>query len=206
MRSYEAARSLHSVMEFIAWSMIISGIFLAVGLTAAAAEVTSFGRGPSGVALFMAAMPGIALVGFGFLSLAGVQNARAAVDCAELSQQMLKVARDTLDVSKEALRQGQQPAKSFGDVANPAAAPATDGGTVSFADAIATPEAVAASSATVEEPTTIEHAGRTLRIVDGRVQFGNSTFDSLESAKRYVDRLPKTRPTPSSLLEKARQS
>lgn len=222
MRSYEAARSLHSMMEMAAWGMIISGGFIALGLTAAAAQMTSFGRGPSEVALFMAAMPGIGIAGFGFLSLAQVQNARAAVDCAELSQQMLKVARDTLEVSQQALRQGQRQPQSFSETASNDAG-ASSSGTVSFADAIAAaPAAASAAAEAIPAPSevsavasetadnasveVIDYAGRKIRIIDGRVQVANSIFADLESAKRYLDQLPQPRPTPSSLLAKARQS
>lgn len=97
MRSYETARSLFGFLEFIFWSIV------AIGVIGAAMGAEGASRGFGGGAL-VGALPGLALALLGLLGVAMIQNARAGVDAAEYSQQMLKVARDQLEISKQALR------------------------------------------------------------------------------------------------------
>ena len=113
MRSYETARSLYSFLTFCAWCLVVGGVIVALIGAGAASEMRSFGRSAPAAAVFMASIPGLALTLAGVLSLALVENGRAAVDTAELTQQMLKVAREQLEVSKQALRQGQHVAGSY---------------------------------------------------------------------------------------------
>lgn len=97
MRSYQTARSLHSFLEFLFWMGVICGLLIA--LAGAAAGARSFGGGG-----LLGAGPGLVMIAFCLLGVSNVQNARAAVDSAEYGQQMLKVARDQLEISKQALR------------------------------------------------------------------------------------------------------
>ena len=106
MRSYEAARGYYSTLEFLAWGVIALGAIVAFGGLVTASQVgRGFGSNASTIAIVSAFVPGVGLAFVGFLGLVICQNGRAAVDTAEYSQQMLKVARDTLEVSRQALRQ-----------------------------------------------------------------------------------------------------
>lgn len=102
MRSYEAARSLFSFLGFCAWCVIIIGGILALVGVSAASQYGGY-RAPSGAAIFAGLLPGLALAMSGFLLLAFVQMGRASVDTAEYTQQMLKIARDQLEVSRQGL-------------------------------------------------------------------------------------------------------
>ena len=101
MRSYEAARSLFSFLGFIAWSVVVLGVLVAL---VSAAGGSRFGGAGAGL---LAMVPGVAIGIAGFILVAFVQMGRATVDTAEYTQQMLKIARDQLDVSKQGLNQGK---------------------------------------------------------------------------------------------------
>ncbi len=129
MRSYEAARSLFSFLGFIAWSVVVLGVLVAL---VSAAGGSRFGGAGAGL---LAMVPGVAIGIAGFILVAFVQMGRATVDTAEYTQQMLKIARDQLDVSKQGLNQGkvleqgfaalksapeERPAASFADATSDA--------------------------------------------------------------------------------------
>ena len=98
MRSYEAARSLFSFLAFIAWSVVVIGVFVAL---ISAAGASKYGGGGAGL---LAMVPGIGIGITGFILVAFVQMGRATVDTAEYTQQMLKLSRDQLEVSKQGLK------------------------------------------------------------------------------------------------------
>lgn len=84
MRSYETARNLFSLLEFLSWCVVLGGVILAfIGASEAP-------RGSE----FLLSIPGILMSSFGVIAVAMVQTGRAAVDSAEYGQQALKVARD----------------------------------------------------------------------------------------------------------------
>ena len=101
MRSYENARGLFSFLEFLAWGGVLLGI--AIIFVSMEAASRSFGGGAG----LLAAMPGIAISLFSLIWVAIIQVARAGVDTAELTQQSLKVARDQLEVSKQAISRSE---------------------------------------------------------------------------------------------------
>jgi hypothetical protein len=111
MRSYEAARGLFSFLEVCSWGIIVIGGIVAVA--AGAALSSGFGGNPSARALIFALMPGAGISLVGLYGLAMVQMARAGVDNAEYGQQALGVARQQLEVSREALTQGKQLPASY---------------------------------------------------------------------------------------------
>ena len=100
MRSYEAARGYFSFVEFAAWVAILVGVLVALAGGSAVAT-SSFNTPITGMVL--AALPGLALCGFGLFALVNVQSARANVDSAEYAQQSLKLSRDQFEVSKRLL-------------------------------------------------------------------------------------------------------
>jgi len=111
MRSYEAARGLFSFLAICSWAIIIVGGIVA--LVTGATIGSSFGGSPNAMALIFAFMPGAGISLVGLYGLAMVQMARAGVDSAEYGQQALGVARQQLEVSREALNQGRQLAGSY---------------------------------------------------------------------------------------------
>lgn len=105
MRSYEAARGLFSFMSFLAWTIIIIGGLLAVLGAAQGHELNPY---QPEVSTVLALIPGVLLCLLGFGLLAMSQVGRASVDTAEYSQQMLQLSRESLEVSKQSLRQGEE--------------------------------------------------------------------------------------------------
>lgn len=107
MRSYEAARSLFSFLGFCAWSIIvIGGLVALIGM----GSVSQYAGGGAGL---LAMVPGFGIAITGFILVAFVQMGRATVDTAEYTQQMLKIARDQLDVSKQGLKLQETRPTSF---------------------------------------------------------------------------------------------
>lgn len=100
MRSYEAARSLFSFLAFIAWSVVVIGVLVAF---ISAAGVSQYAGGGAGL---LAMVPGVGIAIAGFIQVAFIQMGRATVDTAEYTQQMLKIARDQLEVSRQAINSG----------------------------------------------------------------------------------------------------
>lgn len=104
MRSYEAARGLFSLLSFLSWIMIVGGVFLTLlGL----AEGHKLNTYQPEVSTVIAMVPGVLLCIIGFGMLVMSQVGRASVDTAEYSQQMLQLSRESLEVSKQSLRQGE---------------------------------------------------------------------------------------------------
>ena len=145
MRSYEAARRMFNVQEFISWAVILLGAIVAFG---GATVGGAFGPAAGGIQAIIAAVPGLVLSLAGIYGLAFVQISRAGVDSAEYAQQSLKIAREQLEISREAqLRARAQPIAY--PVSKPAAedgskgapAPSEEVGGASYADRRASPEA-----------------------------------------------------------------
>ncbi len=104
MRSYSTARALFSFIEFVAWTVVVAGVILAiVGFGAGNVGGASFGRGGGGaLGVILGALPGIFLALFGLIGAAIVQNSRANVDSAEMAGKMLKTAEEQLQFAKQA--------------------------------------------------------------------------------------------------------
>ncbi len=210
MRSYEAARGLLSFLGFLAWCAIIGGVLIAIGAGSAVSQTRSFGVGGGAMAGMMAAVPGLILAFLGFLALAQVQIGRAGVDTAEYTQQMLKIARDQLEVSKQSLKQGGAPKQSFEtlQLETPLSEGATNHATYDKSEAgTATPPTVAAPAQEYQPGETITYRTKTIRVVEAGFVFGAQTYNTLEEAKAKIDEdgsfLPPepqlTRPKPATL-------
>jgi len=103
MRSYAAARTYFSILEFVSWCIIVLGAIVALVAIAAFGQMSrSFGG--SSMAGLAGLIPGASVVFAGFMGLVVAQIGRAGVDSAEYGQQMLKIARDQLEVSQQGLR------------------------------------------------------------------------------------------------------
>ena len=192
MRSYEAARGLLGFLGFLAWCAIIVGVVIAIGAGSAVSQTRSFGVGGGAMAGMMAAMPGLILAFLGFLALAQVQMGRAGVDTAEYTQQMLKIARDQLEVSRQAARQGDDPKKSFGTLQPEAGFPETlqqKTATASFDGADKSNETpIEVSSLEDQRILRVEaYQSEYIHVLKGGYAVGGLVYPTLGEAKAMVD-------------------
>lgn len=120
MRSYETSRTIFAIIEFFAWcSLVLGGLFFIIGLNGVFSR-SGFGSNLSAILI----IPGVILVVCALLTIVTIQTARAGVDTAELTGQMLRVARDQLEVSRQSLRQGETLRVSFEALKQPEPPPA----------------------------------------------------------------------------------
>ena len=112
MRNYSTARGLFSFIEFVAWTIVVAGVIVALaGMSAGNMGGSAFGRGGGGaLGAILGALPGLALALFGLISAGFIQNARANVDTAEMTGKMLKIAEAQLQISRSATQPGFAPA------------------------------------------------------------------------------------------------
>ena len=190
MRSYEVARKYFSFLEFLAWSVVVIGVLIAVIGGGSVSQYAGAGAG------LFAMAPGIGISIAGILLVAFVQIGRATVDTAEYTQQMLKISRTQLEVSEQGLRlqnavpqtfaavaqteSGQEPKTSFADQANENL---QQGGTVENLE----PELSVDQNAI--------YRGKTIRNEKGKYIYKSIPFDTLLAAKEHVDFLA----TPSAM-------
>ncbi|MBT52778.1 MAG: hypothetical protein CMF72_05170 [Mameliella sp.] len=190
MRSYEAARGLLGFLGFLAWCAIILGIFIAIGAGSAVSQSRSFGIGSGAMAGMMAAMPGLILAFLGFLGLAQVQMGRAGVDTAEYTQQMLKIARDQLEVSKQSLKQTGGTRQSFETLQNNGPVAETAAGGASYEKAtppVSTAPSVSEPKQEYKPGDTITYRTKRIRVVEAGFIFSATVYPTLEDAKAKVD-------------------
>ncbi len=216
MRSYEAARSLFGFLAFLAWAVVVIGGIAA--LIAGGGVTSHYGGG----AAFLAMMPGIGLSLVGFILVAFVQMGRANVDTAEYTQQMLKIARDQLEVSRQALNSESRDAVSFTtkfEETTDKTGPSFSDVNVSKQAQIETPpeartedatEKTAAPSTPVSarvalglEDGVLEYGGQTIEVRGGKFLVAEMTFARLAGAQDYVDQ---TSADTSSKLSGVRRS
>lgn len=107
MRSYETARTLFKFLAFCAWTVVVLGVIVAL---LGAGSVSQYASGGAGL---LAMVPGLGIALAGLLLVAFVQIGRANVDTAEYTQQMLKISRDQLEVSKQSLKQDDTFQKNY---------------------------------------------------------------------------------------------
>jgi hypothetical protein len=182
MRSYEAARSLFSFLAFVAWSVVVIGVLVAlIGM----GSVSQYAGGGAGL---LAMVPGIGIALAGFIQVAFIQMGRATVDTAEYTQQMLKIARDQLDVSKQGLKLQETRPTSFA--------------TASRTDSPAEPMSSFAGQAEKTSPPSREvkafqpkqstdestfYKRRMIQAVEGKYIVSGKPFETMGAAKEYID-------------------
>lgn len=205
MQSYQAARTYFSLLEILAWCVIVFGAIVAIVAWGAVGQM-SRGFGGSPIAGIAGLVPGVAVMFLGFLGLAGAQVGRAAVDSAEYTQQGLKVARDQLDVSRQALKHGAVLEKGYAALqaakedlrrnAEPASAPVS----ASYADA--QPGADQENVLAGPPIKTIDYRGRQIEKRTDGYYVGPSHFAGLNGAQRNIDRtIDEAVPVPSATGE-----
>ncbi len=195
MRSYEAARRYFSILEFIAWCLIVLGGFIAIVAFAAIAEANRrYGGSPALLVIVPAILPGSGIAFAGFMGLVVAQVGRAGVDSAEYGQQSLKIARDQLELSKQALRQGAQAEPSYAalQAAKKDLQPDTavsKGAAPSASYAAPPSETHETAKLAPPRAEALEYKGRVIQPENGQFVFGKMQFQSLEAAQRYIDQL-----------------
>ena len=90
---YKTAKKINDILEFAAWTtMIIGLVFALLGLLTGGIFGSTY-RSPPVFMRFLAMLPGLATALAGFISVAMVQHFRASTDNAEMSREMLAIAR-----------------------------------------------------------------------------------------------------------------
>lgn len=191
MRSYEAARNLFSFLAFLAWCVVVIGGLIA--MVAAESVSSHYGGG----AVIMTMLPGFGLSIVGLILVAFVQMGRASVDTAEYSQQILKTARDQLEVSRQVLKAGKEPETGFASVAtNKPEKPSA-----SFADRVASDTEAKPAQQAIAPPTSppsdrlalgledgaLEYQGKPIEVQSGKFLYNGIPFETLISAQNYID-------------------
>lgn len=185
MRSYEAARSYFNFLGVLSWGVIAIGAIVALFSIVAAGEM-SRGYGGAGMAGLAGILPAAVIMFTGFMGLVIVQIGRAGVDTAEYTQQMLKIARDQLEVSRQALRGPHSPANSFADVGD-----GTEGSSSAYenleskrdeSEPIDTVNAAIENAIETYKGHAIEKSGPAFLV-------GNKGFLNLEAARVHIDAL-----------------
>lgn len=172
MRSYDAARGLFSFLAFIAWSAVVVGVIAAFG---GAQMRTGFG----GAVGIMGALPGIGIAILGLFQVAVVQAARATVDTAEYTQQMLKIARDQLDVSKQSLKQGYEAAATY--------SAKTEQKTTTQGKGYSAKNSKEKTGPKIEVSKSIDHKGETIKQLAGSYHYKGASFRRLDQVRAYID-------------------
>lgn len=183
MRSYEAARTLFSFLGFMAWLVIITGVLVALVGAGGGSRY-----GGAGAGLF-AMVPGFSIATAGFIQLAFVQMGRATVDTAEYTQQMLKIARDQLEVSNQALKQGHDGAASFSTKSDTKQTEPEKG--IDSKKVLITP------NPKEEVSKDIEYNGKLIVSFGSAYHCNGVPFKTIEEAKHYIDNFAS--PMPSKL-------
>jgi hypothetical protein len=197
MRSYAGARTLFRFLEFLAWVMVVVGVLVAIGGGGAASSY-----GPRGAGM-IAVLPGLVISVFGLLLVAQVQNARAGVDSAEYGQQMLKIARDQLEISKQALKQDAAAPQSFMDDNSRSGSSTgytSESGTLTRrAMKRRRPEGQSDAARDDSSDTlmlsippggeVIEYRNQTIVSDGGKFHIGSATYFKLDDAKQHIDNL-----------------
>jgi hypothetical protein len=170
MQSYETSRKVLGFFEFCAWCAFGGGaILLALAASAlangGALSALTFGAGGGAVALL--AMIGIVVV----------QMSRAGLDTAEYTGQLLKVARDQLEVSRDANRVDDAPI-GF-------SAPQKDVPAVELPAARVEPKIRTRPRS--EDPQEIEYRGKKIRLFRGKYSYNDIPFNNLTRAQKYLD-------------------
>jgi len=182
MRSYEAARSLFSFLAFIAWSVIVIGVLVAL---ASAAGASRYGGGGAGL---IAMVPGIGIGITGFILVAFVQMGRANVDTAEYTQQMLKISRDQLEVSKQGLKLQSAVPQTFAAASQEESAQEPKTSFASQTEKTAPPKQVV-KELEPEQPVdkSTVYQGKTIRNEQGKFLYNDIPFKTLFAAQEYID-------------------
>lgn len=174
--NYGAARGILGFSELVLWCGVGLGVIVAI----VAGGAASSGFGASGI---LAAIPGIAISVFCFVGVVVVQMAKATVDTADYSYQMLSVARDQLKVSKQTLTKASAPMSYSNQAVSIASARSEVAGVPD--NSMDQPEAVPTHQSPNRQSW--EYRGKSIKRTAHGYLFNGHSFDSLELAKVHID-------------------
>lgn len=194
--NYGSARGVLGFAELTLWGGIGLGIIVAFVAGSAAAR----GYGASG---FLAAVPGILMAIVCFVGVVLVQMAKASVDTADYTYQLLKLSRDQLAVSKQALQVQKEAPTSYATAPNPiapaaqasfaenGAATATDE-TAPDANGTSLPRFLRQDQADIHGQEHWDYRDKRIHHTEhGTYLIEGHTFETLDQAKEFVDDGPK---------------
>lgn len=168
MHEYRTARSVFGFVEFLAWAMVIGGVFVVIAGFTAGSAVGGFGRTGGFLAVMMATLPGIGMIAISLTIIVFVQIGRAGVDTSERVGRLIEINRDGFQYLKS---QSSELPASFDLKSKPISA------NVSPA-----PETLA--------PQTIPYKGYEIVVGDsGSIRVGKQDFMGIDIAKRYIDEM-----------------
>ena len=181
MRKYQAAHLYLGILSFISWILIIVGALLFINGLMGIAEMrhrVTF----SNMFSLTSLNDGFWLLLYGFVGLAVEQIFRAVIDIADITQLQLKVARDQLEVSRQALNQGARFEPGY--AARQAAKEELLG-----APGEAPPKASFADRKAINHRSgdTIEYKGKHIRVVEAGYVFGAQVYTDLEEVYAHID-------------------
>lgn len=187
MRSYETARSLFSFLALCAWTVVAIGVLVAL---IGAAAGSQYGGAATG---FLALALGAGVVVTGLILVAFVQMGRASVDTAEYTQQMLKVARYQLEISKQSQRGSNHSPQKLPTTQK------TEGGSssASISQRVSpAPLKVKQKIEMVNDPDVekghkdgwIEYKGQRVEVQNATYYLSGSIFTSLDQVQKAIDK------------------
>ena len=197
MRNYEVARKIFSFLEVIGWIVVCVGVIVGFVLADGA------GRYATGGQQFLLFLAGLSVSLVGLVFVGGVQAGRATVDSAEYGQQMLKIAREQLEVSRQGLSQGKASVKGFSALKQASEEKPIASFTSANAEAAPKkpkPAVLTDQSENAPAPTTddlvrgledgiLPYAGKEIEVKNGKFIFAEKAFYKLEGAQEYIDQL-----------------
>jgi hypothetical protein len=188
MRSYEAARRYFGILEFFAWCLVLIGGFVVIAAIVAMAEANQQFGGPPTFMIFVATgLPGAGVAFAGLLGLVFAQTGRAGVDSAEYGQQSLKIARDQLELSKQALRQGARDEPGYAALQTAKQDLQSDAPSSNASYAPPVPESIETDILAPPHDEAIDYKGKLISSENGHFLVGHIRFDSLEEAQQFID-------------------
>ena len=180
MRDYSTARTIFSILEFVAWTAVVIGIVVAfMGASAGG----YYSRSAAGLA---GAIPGLVLSFLGLIGAAFVQNCRAGVDTAEMTGKMLKISEQQLQLARASAGY----ATSSGATRSVAS---KDSASASFGTGSGERTALSADfdgpDGVGREPKmpSIEYKGESILTTQLGVFIGDEQFETVEAAKKHID-------------------
>lgn len=178
-RSYEVARKIFSILEFVGWCVVVLGLIAGFVMVEGAGRYASDGQQ---FLLFLSGASG-SIVGLFLVGL--VQFFRSGVDSAEYAQQGLYVAREQLDVSRQLLKKQREDRHSFADLST------TDeqsAGAAFGSFASSSPERSDDRSSVVPQ----EHSSEVLQLDDGSQKTNGQAVEGKQTAHAAIDQKPDT--------------
>ena len=150
-----------------------------------AVGASKYGGGGAGL---LAMVPGIGIGITGFILVAFVQMGRATVDTAEYTQQMLKLSRDQLEVSKQGLKLQNAAPQTFAAVAQKESAQEPKSSFANQVDKSSSPEREV-KKLEPEQPVdkSTVYQGKTIRAEQGKFLYNGIPFNTLLAAQEYID-------------------